>query len=183
MEGPPVHETCDHGGQKAAQHGGQDDEDADEKDGEGIKVPGQMPRHAVGREERGDQEEKRPGGNDGGLDHLPAEDGLRRHGQGQERGRLPVSEKIGVADDEVAQHQEGEEKREEEEEQPFDQQAAETGKLGHKREAAQKQPEGERQVAGHEETDDESQQRGLLADAPEPPPGLEQVRAHEQSER
>ena len=89
-----------------------------------------MPRHAthvsVSREQRRDQKQKRPRRQQRGLDELPLEDRARAHRLRQQKGGLPVAKEIGIADHQVAQQQQDEQKGEQQEHQPLGQRGAES---------------------------------------------------------
>jgi hypothetical protein len=130
-----------------------------------------MPRDAIGREKWCDEKQERPRGEHSRLDELPAEDGLCAHRQCHQGGGLAIAEKVAIADHEVAQHQQREQKREEQIQQPFEEQRAQSRKLHrHEMQPLEEQPEGQRQIADHEQRDDYREQAGLMPDAFEPPP-------------
>ena len=146
-----------------------------------------MPRHAAHQPERHqqrrDEKHERPRRQQGGLDEFPAEYGLFRHRQRQQEDRLTVAEQVGIADDEIAQQQQPEQKRKQHIHEPLRQHRAEAGKLGNEPHPVEEQLERQEQIAGEKERDETGEQPRLFAHGQQPPPTVKRVHAHEQPER
>src|SRR5437016_10959994 len=117
-----------------------------------------MPCHAAGqpvsRQQGRDQKYEGPGSQQRGFDELPLENCLGRDGQAQQKGRFPISEKIRITDDQIAEQEEQEQKSEEQKKQPFDQKCAQPGKFSDKPQPDEKQPKRQHQIAGDEQEND-----------------------------
>ena len=145
-----------------------------------------MPRHIAhqpeGDEQRRDEKQKRPRREDHGLDEFPVEDGLRGDRQRQEKRRFAITEKIGVADNQIAQQQQRKQKCEQGVKQAFRQHRAEAGKFGDELQSVIKQLKRQHEITDHERADDAGEQAGLFAHGEQPPPTVDGVHAQQQEQ-
>ena len=179
----PVQEARQTQRHPGARHAGQDDEQPDGSDRHHVKMPGHPARQSVSRQQRRDQKKKGPGGEQGGFDEFPAEDGLGRNGQGGQELGFPVAEEIAVADDQVAEEQQHQQEGEEQVEQALDQQRAQGRKIVDELETPRKEQEGKDLVTHHEQPDRQRQESRGLMHGFQTPPGLEEIDARQQEER
>ena len=145
-------------------------------------MPGDVVDDAVGRQQGGDEEEERPRGEERAFDQFPGEHGADRHRQGQQEGRFPVSEEVGVGDDQVGQEEKEEQAGEQQEDQPLNEEGAEARKTADEAEPDVEELEREEQVTDQEAADDSDQQAGLVSKGQEAPAARDQVGPEDQGE-
>ena len=137
-----------------ARHTREHDEQRHEAADHRIEMPIHAMHPAVGQQQRRDEEEEGPGGQCDRFDKLPAEDRLRRDGQGEEEVRLPVAEEVRVADHQVAQQEQAEEAGEEQEQHALDEQSAQARKARQEAQTLEEQAIGHDGIPHQEDGDD-----------------------------
>src|ERR1019366_4361357 len=173
------HPNC----QNRAQHARQHDKQCDEHQRHRIEMPWHSAQQTKRREQRRNQKNKRPRRQHRGFDEFPAENGLGRNRQRQQKRRLPIAEQICVADDEVAQQQQREQKCEQHIHQPLRKHRTQAWKFRYESQPVIEQPERHDEITGQEQRDDAGKQPRLIASGQKPPPALKRVDAHEQPQR
>ena len=68
-------------------------------------MPRRAARQPVSRQQGSDQENKRPGGQQGRFHEFPTKDGLRGYGQRGQEVCFPVAKKISVTNDDIAKEE------------------------------------------------------------------------------
>ena len=146
-------------------------------------MPCHTARVPVRAEQRSDEEDERPRGEQRGFEELPLEDRAGRDGHGEEKGGLSISKEVRVADDEIADEQQREKEGEEEEHEAFRKRRSEAWEFSDEPQPHVEHPVGEREIAGDKGERNDGEQPRLFAHGLEAPPEREGVHANEQEQR
>src|SRR5439155_21629725 len=151
--------------------------------GHRVEMPHDVLDQTVSRQQRRDQEQKRPRREQRRFDEFPLEDRLRRERQREQKAGFAIPKKVRVADDQIADQQKQKQKREQQKEQPFHKKRSDSRKLPDKAQANVKQPKCHDEITGDKKRNHCRQQTRLLPHSFEPPPTRKQIDPQQQRQR